>query len=151
MPDVLVPVPVGACRCDGTPHPDGDIVFLHPNLSMNGGLAAQAAMWIDDPVQRGVALYGAMIDHGIADWTFVDPKGATFEINPERIREFLPWGEGGSEVSRKAAELYGGSVATPFARLMEQVRTRTGSSSPTGPTAASTSPTRSTKRQRRGH
>jgi hypothetical protein len=117
---------------------------------MNGGLAAQAAMWIDDPVQRGVALYGAMIDNGVADWTFCDAKGVKFEITPDRIRDFLPWGNGGAEVSQKAAALYGGSVATPFARLMAKVQqTRTGSSSPTGQTDASTSPNRATRRKRR--
>ena len=33
----LVPVPVGDCRCPGTPHEDGDVVFLYPKLGMEGG------------------------------------------------------------------------------------------------------------------
>lgn len=40
------PVPVRArdCACPGSPHPDGDIVYIRPTLSLDGGLAADEAL-----------------------------------------------------------------------------------------------------------
>lgn len=155
MVDSLHPVPVGACRCPGAPHEDGDVVSLYPELGLNGGMAAQAAMWIDDPIQRGVALYGALLDYGIAAWTFVDDEGNPEPINPDNIRRLLPWMRGGADVSHAAGALYGAAVTTPFEQLMARARaslTQKQSSSPTGPTASSsTSPNRSTRRKRLKH
>ena len=34
---------MGACRCPGTPHPDGDTVYLRPKLGLAAGIAVQAA------------------------------------------------------------------------------------------------------------
>lgn len=153
MADSLRPVPVGACRCPGAPHADGDVVSLHPELGLDGGLAAQAAMWIDDPVQRGVALYGAMLDHGIAEWTFVDHEGNPEPITPAAIRRLLPWQKGGAEVSHAASAQFGASVTAPFMRQLKAAsQVLKTSSSPTGRTEGSstsrTSGTRSKRRKR---
>lgn len=153
MSDSLHPVPVGACRCPGTPHEGGDVVSLYPELPLDGGLAAQAAMWLDDQIQRGIQLYGAMLDHGIAEWTFVDENGEPEPIDHDTIRRLLPWAKGGADVSHAAAALYGAAVTTPFAQIVAQAKaklTQTSSSSPTGPTArSSTSPKRATTSKRR--
>lgn len=155
MSDALHPVPVGACRCPGAPHEDGDVVSLYPELTMDGGMAAQAAMWIEDPVQRGVALYGALCDYGIGEWTFVDGDGNAVPISPDNIRRLLPWMQGGAEVSHAAGALYGAAVTTPFEQLMARARaalTQKPGSSPTGPTeSSSTSPKRSTRKKRLKH
>lgn len=152
MSDALRPVPIAVCPCPGAPHPDGDVVYLHPELGMDGGMAAQAAMWIEDPIKRGVALYGAMIDYGIAEWTFVDADGRPEPIEHDTIRRLLPWQRGGAEVSHAAAAQYGAAVMTPFAQLMERVKgtlSQTPDSSPTGPTeSSSTLPNRATRRKR---
>ena len=36
-----VAVGVGACQCPGTPHPDGDVVYLRPQLGLAAGIAIQ--------------------------------------------------------------------------------------------------------------
>lgn len=144
MVDSLRPVPVGACRCPGTPHADGDVVYLAPKLSLSGGLAASAAISISDgptAVYQNIAL--ALIDHGVADWTFQDDKGNKLPISPATIRGSLPWTEGGSEVANAAIEQYGESVMAPFrkpsppAEGKKPRRPRAISSSPTGSTDSS--------------
>lgn len=130
-PHGLVEVGVGACRCPGTPHPDGDVVFLYPELSMAGGIAAQVALAMgSDTAERVSGMYQALVDHAVADWTFVDAKGAKVDINPATIRGALAWLHGGAEVATKAIELYGDIANVPLVPKPRKGKTptRTGSS-----------------------
>lgn len=128
-PRGLVEVAVGPCRCPNTPHVDGDIVYLYPELGMAGGLAAQVALALSTSMQERVTgMTLALIDYGVADWTFTDAKGAKVDINPATIRGALPWKRGGREVAEKAADLYQDIVNVPLA---PRPRKRT-SKTPTG-------------------
>jgi hypothetical protein len=136
----LVPVPVGACRCPGEPHEDGDVVFLYPKLGMDGGIAVQTAVFINEgAAQRVQAAYIALVDHGIADWTFSNGTGEKIPISPATIRGSLPWMEGGSEVAMAAFNLYADVVrqasGIPLAGKAKK-RTRATKSSPRGRTSA---------------
>lgn len=133
----LVPVPIGDCRCPGTPHEDGDVVYLYPKLGMEGGIAVQTAVFLnDDPASRVQAAYMALVDHGIADWTLTNGTGEKIPISPATIRGALPWMEGGSEVATAAfnhfAEVLRGG---PLAGNPRKT-TRPTKSSPRGRTSA---------------
>jgi len=133
----LIPVPVGACRCPGEPHPDGDVVFLYPKLGLEGGIAVQTAIFInDDPTQRVKSAYIALVDNGIADWTFSNGTGDKIPISPATIRGSLPWMEGGSEVAMAAFNQYAEVLrGGPLAARPPQ-KTRPTKSSPRGRTSA---------------
>lgn len=139
----LHPVRVGACRCPGAPHADGDIVYLAPALSLTGGIAASAALSIGGSPQaiyQAVAL--ACVEHGVVDWTFVDADGHKLPIDAATIRGALPWAQGGAEVTKLALELYGEGILSPFSGPSTTGRratkkTRTSSSSSAGSTATS--------------
>ncbi len=144
-----VPVPLGYCPCEGTPHPDGDVVYLYPELSMPGGMAAQTAIseaWGDDgfdAVKFQGLIAPVWVQYGVADWTFLDDLGQPIPANPENIMRALPYGKGGRAVAEKADDLYNEAVLAPlaerFAALSKPGRTRT---------PAPTSPNRATRRKR---
>lgn len=147
MSDSLVPVAV-ACPCPGTPHADGDTVFLAPHLSLKGGLLAEATMvrvWgklntsrkVPEQTQASLEIEASLREvyvlDGVKDWTFLDEVGEKVEVNEDSIRSVLlsnftlarPVGD-------KADELYTASVLDPLlARLSK--------SSPSSPRRASTS------------
>ena len=130
----LIPVPVGACRCPGEPHSDGDVVFLYPKLGLEGGIAVQTAIFInDDPTQRVKSAYIALVDNGIADWTFSNGTGDKIPISPATIRGSLPWMEGGSEVAMAAFNQFSEVLS---GRPLAQKTTRPTKSSRRGPTSA---------------
>ena len=132
----LVPVPVGDCRCPGTPHEDGDVVFLYPKLGMEGGIAVQTAIFLnDDAAQRVQAAYVALVDHGIADWTFSNGNGSKIPISPATIRGSLPWMEGGSEVAMAAFNQYAEVLRGGPLAAKPQKRTPPTKSSRRGPTS----------------
>ena len=132
----LVPVPVGACRCPDTPHQDGDFVYLYPELGMEAGLRLMAAVDLADGTEGQLtAIYAAMVDGGVADWTFINGTGDKIPINPATIRGTLPWMKGGSEVARAAIRLYAGVLTAPFDSTKTKT-TRTTSSSKRGRTGA---------------
>ena len=132
----LVPVPVGDCRCPGTPHEDGDVVFLYPKLGFEAGISIMAAVdTATDPEEQLKAIYIKMVDHGVADWTFVNGDGSKIAINAATIRGALTWMEGGSEVARAAIRTYQDVFLAPFKKPSGE-RTSTATSSPTGPTAS---------------
>ena len=130
----LVPVPVGACRCPDTPHQDGDVVYLYGELGMEAGLNLMAAVDVaDSPAEQLKGIYAAMVDGGVADWTFLNGTGDKIPINPATIRGALPWLKGGSEVAKAAIRQYAGVLSAPFE---EKKPTRTTSSSKRGRTGA---------------
>jgi len=145
-----VRVDVGACRCPGAPHPDGDAVFLHATATISIGAAAHMAVgqWGDDPMLLQVGLTRAFLLFGIASWTFTDEKGASVPVDPTgadwnaTIDRLLPFNAGGYEVAERCDALYAGDVLRP---LMARLPKR----SPDGLTAGSTSPIRASGRKPR--
>lgn len=138
-----VVVPVGACRCTGTPHdPAGDEVYLAPEASLSLGLAASGAMAEGDTSELAVLLGRAFLRHGIVGWTFTAEDGSAIPVTPANIERLLPWARGGSAVAERADELYGAAILAPLLA-------RSTNSSRRGPTAVSTSAIRPSRAQRR--
>lgn len=148
VPDV--PVSIGPCECPGTPHGDGDVVYLAPVLSAAGGMAAQGA--ISDAGGDGVKLqellWRVFRDHGITGWNLVDENGPV-PLTPENIDLALPFGKGGQAVGDKADDLYSADVVRPFLERVaalekaaaEQQRAARSKPGPTASTPKGTSPT----------
>ena len=141
-----VPVPVGECLCPGTPHPDGDVVYLLPELSTTAGQAAQGAIAAsDDEAKLEELLWRIYRDLCITGWNFVDKDGDPVPLTAENKERGLPFAKGGRLVAEKADELYAQDVLAPLqARLAEaqkrqaQQRKRSGrGSTTTGPKATS--------------
>lgn len=150
----LVTVGIGACRCPGTPHPDGDSVSMDAELGQAAGIAA-AAIAASDEEMSGAQRYGLIIEQAVQmsvrTWTLEHTNGSgrneRIPVTPETVREQLPWDKGGAEVAIEAMKLYGGSLGLPFGGRKSAPSS---SSTPTGPTESpSTSPRSSTKRKRR--
>src|SRR5436190_2313140 len=120
----LVPVPIGVCPCPGTPHEDGDIVYLAPVLSTPGGMAASAAIreGMSDPVLFAERLGVIWLRHGIRSWTFLDEEGDPVPVSSEAADDLLPWAKGGRLVADKADDLYAQDVLAPFLEAVEQLK-----------------------------
>ena len=149
MSDSLVPVPVGACRCVGTPHPDGDVVWLSPHLSLRGGFVAERTMialsGLKDRTELEAGLVEVYVRYGIADWNLVDPDGDPIPVTEDTIRsEILSDFGRARPIADAADELYTSAILDPLvARLSKSSRA--------GQTSGSTSPNRpfSPKRPKR--
>lgn len=110
-----VAVEVGACRCEGSPHEGGDIVYLHAEAPPEMGLAAYSAIQTASGQEETFTrLFMVFLRYGVADWTFVDDEGRPIPVTADNISVALPWGKGGSEVANKAAELYQEAVLRPL-------------------------------------
>ena len=113
VPDV--PVSIGPCECPGTPHGDGDFVYLAPTLSAPGGMAAQGA--ISDADNDGIKLqellWRVYRDHGIVGWNLLDDNGPV-PLTTQNIDRALPFGRGGRAVADAADDLYAEDVLRPF-------------------------------------
>jgi hypothetical protein len=141
-----VAVPVGPCRCIGgadTLHPDGDVVYLAPEVSLTLGLAANGALTVSqgDPAQMETMLGRLFIEKGIVSWTFTEDDEPV-DVTPANIERWLPWGKGGSLVSERANDLYSADILHPLVRRLSNARQP-------GPTGVLTSVTRPSRRQRR--
>jgi hypothetical protein len=144
QPD-LVPVHLGYCPCEGTPHPDGDIVYLYPELSAPAGIRARAFF------QQGMtgqvhtvdleeAIATLWLSMCVADWTFLFDDGSPIPVTPENVVRALPYAKGGRQVADKADDLYVDSVTAPLLEALERLSKpgRTASSRPaTRPRTAS--------------
>jgi hypothetical protein len=134
-----VPVGVGACRCPGAPHPDGDVVSLRLVLGLASGIAIQrliveANQDRADAAEIAGRLAEAYLLHGVAEWNLVDERGA-IAVTPEAIRrELLDDFSRGAPVAEAADELYMATVLGPLVNRALQ-------SSPTTSTNGSTSVT----------
>lgn len=140
----------GACRCTGSPHPDGDWVQFSPHTTLDIGIAAHQALnqFGDDQMGLQMALTRAYTRFGIVAWSFLDDKGNPESLPSERpdwkaaLDRLIPWSNGGEEVVQKADSLYSREVFDPLVkRLSERLRA--------GPTVNSISPSRKSGRQRR--
>ena len=134
MPE-LVPVRVRDCACPDTPHADGDIVYLLPTLSLEGGIVATQDY---QEVLSGPGDQASMARELTKRWlmTFVryGAVGANF-IDPFSVDAIMADYTIAEPVSEKANDLYGEAVLRPFG--LGRPKT-----SPTGRTASSTSRTR---------
>jgi hypothetical protein len=140
-----VEVNIGPCGCPNAPHADGDIVYLAPELSMPGGMAAQSAIseGITDPLRLQELLAEVWVRHGVIDWNLVDEDGDKLPLDAATIKAALPYGKGGRLVAERADDLYAEAILAP---LEERLR----NSSRRGPTVVSSSTTpRSTRSRRR--
>jgi hypothetical protein len=145
-----VPVPLGFCPCLGSPHEDGDIVYLYPELSMAGGMAAQGAISEAsgdsglDGVRLQELLAEVWIRHGVASWTFLDDNGEAIPVSPSNIAAALPYAKGGRAVADKADDLYAEAVTAPLVERLAALSKRGSTRTP-----GQTSPNRATRRKQR--
>lgn len=136
----LIPVCVGACLCPGTPHADGDFVYLRPKLGLAAGIAVQKlvidAKTADTPATEA-DLHGTLAEayliYGVAEWTLTN--GSAIAVTPDTIREHLLNDFERSEaVADKADDLYMNPVIAPLlrkARKLSQAMSKNGSTSAT--------------------
>jgi hypothetical protein len=129
-----VAVRVRDCECPGTPHgEEGDVVFLAPTLSLEGGLEATADIRVAVHDGKVIAKRWRVtfVRYGAIGWNWLDADGEPLPFDVDVILAdyslALP-------VSEKADELYGESVVRP---LVAKPKT----TSRHGRTADSTSPT----------
>ena len=109
-----VRVPVGACRCPGSPHPDGDWVELmaHPSIDIGSAIYAAVAAVGNDPVLLQVEMTRAYLRFGIVAWSFTDERGDAIPIRSRAgdfgdvINRLLPFTDGGYDVANAADSLY---------------------------------------------
>jgi hypothetical protein len=145
----LVPVPLGYCPCEGTPHADGDIVYLRPDLDPLDGVRAKAIiseMLQDhmDAVAANVELARLWLDIGVTGWTFLDDDGQPIPVTEENIVRALPYAKGGQLVADAADDLYATMVISPLVEKWSEL-----SSDGSTPTPSPTSPNRATRRSQR--
>ena len=145
----LVPVPLGYCPCLGTPHADGDTVYLRPDLEPLDGVRAKAIvaeMLQDnlDTVSANVQLAALWLDIGVAEWTFLDDDGQPIPVTAENIVRALPYSKGGQLLADAADDLYVTMVISPLVEKWNALS----SDGPTNGTSP-TSPNRATRRSQR--
>lgn len=136
----LVPVRVSECRCEGAPHPDGDVVYLFPTLTFDGGAAATAALreGVGTPDLDRV-LGRAYLEHQTAGWNVIDDEGKAVPL--DRSVLLSDWNLG-RPVAERADEMYSEDLLRP---LVASVST----SSAPGPTIPQTSPRKPSTKARR--
>lgn len=127
---MLTPVPVRVrdCACPDTPHADtGDLVYLRPTLSLEGGIAAQ-----QDLVASG-GDPGVLTRMWLVSFVRFGVTGANYE--PFSVDDLLADFDLAMPVAEKADELYSEAVLRPLGLSRS-------ANSKRGPTASSTSRTR---------
>jgi hypothetical protein len=132
-----VGVRVRGCECPGSPHPDGDVVYLAPKLSLAGGLAASAD--ISAALGNGTMLAQlwqvTFVRYGAIGWNWLDEDG---DPVPFDVNVLLDDYDLASPVAEKADELYGDTVARPFLTRLKAISQRGRTDSSTSPTSPST-------------
>lgn len=152
------PVPVRArdCACPGSPHPEGDIVYIRPTLSLDGGLAATEALReisereirtpadATDAQKQEIglerinrALQGkwlrVFLEHGAVGWNLDEPFSVEALLEDYSLAR---------PVADEAADRYTMAVLAPFMKPSAPT-------SPLGLTADSTSPSPASSRSPR--
>ena len=125
--DNLKAVRIGECRCPGTPHADGDFVYLRLRLDLRGGFrvrrrlfdlntAAFAEGGAPNMDELEISLAEVYLDEGVAAWNLVDEEGNEREITPDSLAEFLKSDYSRAEAAADAADdLYRPAVFDPLA------------------------------------
>jgi hypothetical protein len=122
MDTTNVPVLVGACLCPGTPHQDGDFVYLRAKLGLAAGttlqrLIVEANQERNDSAELTGKLAEAYLLVGIESWDLQSPDGEPIPVNPGSIKEqLLDDFERSAPVADKADDLYMGPVLSPLVR-----------------------------------
>lgn len=132
MPDV--PVRVRDCACPGTPHDEGDFVYLSPTLSLDGGVLAEQQLFeaAGDSTKLARLWLRTFVEHGPTGWNLVDEDG---DAVPFDVSVLLADWRLARPVADAAADLYAESVTAPFPQAQNE-------RSPTGRTKRTTSRTR---------
>lgn len=145
-----VPVPIGPCLCPGTPHGDGDVVFLAPVLSAAAGYAAQGAIADaeGDVARVQELLWRIYRDHCITGWNLLDEDGEPVPATAENKDRGLPFAKGGRAVAERADQLYAQDILAPLREQMERLQRSLRGSRKPGPKATSSTPP-STRTRRR--
>ena len=142
-----IEVRVRDCACPDNSHPDGDVVYVAPKMSLECGAAAEVDLQlvadIADDSRRAVALMvrwtATYVRYGATGWNFkhVDPDSGKTVDQPFDVEELLADYSLSRAVAEKANELYGNGAQSPLFR--GAVPDRPQRRSPTGPTGSSTS------------
>jgi len=127
-------VNIGPCECPGTPHVDGDIVWLSPKPDLEMGLAVREALRQSGSLRgdADAAVRSALIRYGVKAWNVRDESGP-LRITTDRVAQRLGWGEGAIRVSDAVKELYWDTVLDPLGVTRS-------TSAPSTPDEPSTSP-----------
>ena len=148
MSDKLVPVPIGPCRCSGTPHEGGDVVYLRPKLGLGRAMAVinGAAGDFGDEEAVAFALTAGYPRYGIADWNLTNGDGKKQPIDGEHLLRFTNEDPRAMQVAIRGNELYSEEVTGPLVALAQ---TSSPATSTNGSTSVSNGTEPSTKRPRR--
>lgn len=138
--DTPVEVAIGPCECPGTPHADGDLVYLAPRLSMAGGMAAQGVISeaAGDPIKLQELLASLWLRYGVVGWNLTDDDGRPVPVNESTLTAALPYGKGGRLVAERADDLYAEDILAPLVERAEKLSKR-------GPTTSSPRATSATR------
>ena len=113
----LHPVSV-TCPCPGTPHADGDTVYLLPKMGLQGGITAEHQILSFGGDQSALvgALTETFVRFGVVAWTFVDANGKPVPCTDEKRQELLLTDYTlARDIGDKADELYSAAVIDPLA------------------------------------
>lgn len=142
-------VNVGACRCPGTPHTDGDTVELASRVPL--GMGVSFMVMVNDGGNKDIIsgkMGQLMLQWGIEGWSFVDDKGKPLPIEQPipmaTLERLMPFDEGGWEVAEQAANLYTDALMRPLLNVLSR-------RSQPGPTGVSMPQTRGSGSTRQKH
>ena len=130
-----IAVRVRDCACPDTPHADeGDIVYLSPTLSLEGGILAEQQLYdsAGDAARLTRLWLRTFVEHGATGWNFTDENGDPVPFDVSVI--LADWSLA-RPIGDAASDTYSESVMRPF-------QMTAASRSPTGPTRRGTSRTR---------
>lgn len=125
-----VPVNLGYCPCEGSPHPDGDVVYLYPELPAPAGLRARSLLnqaiyeRTLSQTEAEALVAEVWLSTCVAAWTFLDDDGQPIPVTSENVLRALPYGKGGREIAEKADDLYGPTVMNPLVAEVEALSKR---------------------------
>lgn len=135
--------------------PSGHTVRLHPEPTMDIGIAAMAA--VRESAGEGApateaALARVYLRFGIEWWDFTDGAGQPEPVTAESVARLLPFGGGGLEVAEAADALYSEAVMRPLLERWRRLSppTPTDGSTPPSSTSGPSSPTPSGPSSRTG-
>jgi len=155
-----IPVRVRDCSCPGQPHVDGDVVYLLPVLSLEGGAAAEydllATQSIEDENRRTYAMLAkwtaTFVRYGAVGWNWIRLDGdGRSEPVPFDVELLLADYSISRLIAEQANNLYSEAVMRPLfetAAANAPTPNRQQRRSRTGRTAGSTSPLRASTSKR---
>lgn len=134
-----IEVRVRDCECPGTPHAEGDVVYVAPRPSLACGLEARED--VRQSLGSGTLLAErwlvTFVKHGAIGWNLLDEDG---DPVPFDVRVILGDFDLAEPVAEKCDELYGDTVTRPFLESIRKLLQR-------GRTGGSTSPTPGTSKK----